>query len=102
MMISGSEVNSLVATYLRGPEGTQTGPSGPAVRSPDGTDGVTLSPQSASVTRLLQHLQALPEVRQDRVEEVRARLASGTQPPAHDVAKQILQRVVGDHLAAGG
>lgn len=102
-MISGSEVNSLVSTYLRGTAGTQGGSAGTAVRPPSGGgDGVTLSPQSASVTRLLQNLQSLPDVRQDRVAEVQARLAGGTQPPSDAVARQILQRVVGDHLAAGG
>ena len=101
-MISGSEVNHLVATYLRGTAGTPARPAGPTARSPAGADGVTLSPQSASVTRLLKHLQSLPDIRQDRVDEVRGRLAAGTHLPSHDVARQILQRVVGDHLAAGG
>ncbi len=103
VMISGSEVNHLVATHLRGTTGTPASPAGQTARpAAAGADGVTLSPQSASVTRLLKHLQSLPEIRQDRVEEVRGRLAAGTQPSSHDVAKQILQRVVGDHLAAGG
>ena len=101
-MISGSELGSVVSTYLQKAPGA-TGPSGgPAVSRPQqGTDGVTISSQRASVSRLMSALRQLPDIRSNRVQEASGRLQTGQAPSASAVARQILSRVVGDHLAAG-
>jgi flagellar biosynthesis anti-sigma factor FlgM len=102
-MISGAELTSVLQTYLQRAAQARRSEGAPAAqdRSGSGADGVVFSPHSAAVGRLLAALHELPDVRQDRVAAVRARLESGTSPSPAEVARQILARALGDRLAGG-
>lgn len=102
MMISGRELGSVVSTHVRGPAGTTGQRPVPPGTTGQGADSVVLSSRGAAVARLVSALRSVPDVRLDRVGEVSARLASGRAPSSHQVARQMLSRVIGDHLAAGG
>ena len=110
MMISGNELGSVVATYLqKNPTSSvagsgATGAAGvaPAGGSNQSTDGVTISAQPGFIGRMVSALHNLPDVRAERVLQARSGLESGQQPSSQQVARQIVSRVVGDHLAGGG
>jgi hypothetical protein len=51
-------------------------PAAPAKAVPQGPDSVQISPQAAQVSQLRAQIQAVPEVRPDRVQEVSAKLSS--------------------------
>ena len=100
-MISIREVGNVIATYRQG----QVAPAGggEASRPAAGAaaqDGVDL-PGTQVVAGMLSALRALPDVRGAVVQRASARLRAGLQPPARDVARQMLSRSVGDHLGAG-
>ena len=103
MMISGNEVSSVVATRPQGGP-----PAGVAPRAVAGAalggkhDAVAVSPRATAMTHWLSALTALPEVRASRVDAVKSRLASGTQVPAVDVARQMLRRSLSDRLGGAG
>ena len=101
-MISGREVGSVIATRVHGSERPEGRPPAKPTSASTAQDGVALSSASATIGRFLSVLNGLPDVRSDRVEAVGARVVSGQAPPSSDVARQILSRVVGDHMAAGG
>ncbi len=98
-MISIREVGNVIATYRQG----QVAPAGggeasrPAAAAQDGVD----LPGTQVVAGMLSALRALPDVRGAVVQRASARLRAGLQPPARDVARQMLSRSVGDHLGAG-
>jgi hypothetical protein len=101
-MISTAEVGSVVSTHLRGGAPAASGPARPAPADPgSATDGVVLSGQPGLVSRMIAALHALPEVRSERVQQVRAALQSGQRPSAQEVAHQIVNRIVSDRLAGG-
>ncbi|HEX2999136.1 MAG TPA: flagellar biosynthesis anti-sigma factor FlgM [Armatimonadota bacterium] len=55
-------------------------------------DAVTLSPRAKEVQKVKQYLAAQPDVREDKVAEIRARLESGEyQVSAQELAERILQ-----------
>lgn len=100
-MISGSELGSVIATRVHDPERAGgNAPSRPTSGS-SAVDGVTFSPASATVGRLLSVLNGLSDVRPDRVAAAKARVASGQGPSSSAVARQMMSRMVGDRLAAG-
>lgn len=106
-MVSGHEAASVVATYLQAAQtppsmavGPVAAPKPPTATGPAAADGVTLSDAPQQVARWLAMLRQLPDVRADRVAEVRSRLHSGGQPASREVARQILRRTVADRLGA--
>jgi len=102
VMISGTELGSVVSTYLhQTPKAPANAVGGSVQPGSPAADGVVLSAQSGSVSRLVSALQSVPDIRSERVLEARNRVQSGQPPSSSDVARQILSRVVGDRLAAG-
>ena len=99
-MISGSELGSLIATHATTPGGVTGSKAVQPASVSNSPDGVTLSPESASVGGWLAALRGLPDIRAERVQAVAARVAAGQVPQSTEVARQILSRVVGDRLAA--
>lgn len=106
MQISRNELNNVLRAYLSKPGEAQKagdhaaaanqkkGPGGPA------GDDFTLSPQAQEIRRLVDMVAGLPDVRDDRVREVKQQLDKGAyQVDGAQVAQQVLSRVVGDKLA---
>jgi len=101
-MISGRELGSVIATRVGAPDRPSGQVSARPASASTGQDGVTLSPESATVGQWLSALHGLPDVRPDRVQAAKTRLDVGVAPASTDVARQMLSRIVGDRLAAGG
>lgn len=99
VMISRSQAESALRAYL-----VAGGPAAPPpVRRPPraAEGGVALSAQASQVKRWQEVLKNLPDVREDRVAEVRARMEAGEYPPpASDVAAQMLARWLSDRVGA--
>lgn len=73
-------------------EATHTPPAANASTSSP-TDTITVSEQAAKVQRLAAKIEDLPEVRQDRVEHLRAQVKSGTY---HRTAEKIAEAIIQD------
>ena len=102
-MISTREVGNVIATTRLGqvaPVGGAEAGRPVAGAAAPAQDGVEL-PGTQVVAGMLSALRALPDVRGPTVARVGARLRAGVQPPARDVARQMLSRSVGDHMGAG-
>src|SRR5947199_10813255 len=54
-------------------------------------DRIEISTQATEVGRLVDQIKTLPDVRQDRVNEVRQQVASGHRPDADDIADAIIK-----------
>jgi len=57
------------------------------------TDTITVSEQAAKVQRLAEKIEELPEVRQDRIEHLRAQVKSGSY---HRTAREIANAIIQD------
>lgn len=71
----------------------------PTQETPRGakSDGVELSKEAQQVLALREKLSQVPEVRQERVEELRKQIAAGTyRPDAKEVANRMLKSGVFD------
>lgn len=73
MKIVGSQIQQMIGTYeKRAARAGETGPvAGPA-------DAVSLSTRGEEILKARQAYDALPEVREDRVAQIRQRLTDGT------------------------
>lgn len=72
MKIDGNQIQRVLGTYLR-----QTAPVEPAQDVAAPTDQVSVSRQAGEILKARQAIDALPDVREDRVADIRARLQSG-------------------------
>ena len=62
-----------------------------------GGDRVTLSPKARELIEARQALAAIPDVREDKVAEIKARIADGTYRIDSDqVAKQMIRKALSD------
>lgn len=101
MKISRTEVNNLWRGYLQRPAevGRDDRPAQEGKRVGQG-DTLSLSPQAQELQRLRQALEAVPDVRGERVRELAAAVAEGRYQVSPDaVAAQMLSRLLGDRLS---
>jgi negative regulator of flagellin synthesis FlgM len=62
-------------------------------------DRVTISEESQEIQGILSQLKAVPEVREQKVAELRAAVRQGTyQVPARKVAEKLLEQILRDEL----
>ena len=65
-------------------------------------DKVTISEESQEIQGILSELKAVPEIREQKVAELRAAVRQGTyQVPARKVAEKLLDRTAKDDLLRG-
>ena len=65
-------------------------------------DRVTISEESQEIQGILNQLKAVPEVREQKVAELRAAVQQGTyQVPARKVAEKMLEQILRDDLLRG-
>ncbi len=74
MKIIGSQIQNVLGAYLKTTRRADVTPGGPVAP----TDEVTLSGRATEIARARQAYEQLPEVREDRVAELQARLRQGT------------------------
>ena len=93
MRISDRHLRDVLQAYLEQlskpgrPERLRTGTLGPAAEA----DSFTLSPEAAQVRRLVQMLEQMPEVRQEKVRELAERIGAGTyDAPIEDILDALL------------
>jgi negative regulator of flagellin synthesis FlgM len=94
MIISGKPVQDVLKVYA-----DQNQKAKPATRSQQSAakrDEVVLSPKAQEFSQLLQKLKAMPDVREDKVAELTARIEAGKY--AVD-AKDIAEKMLGGTLA---
>ena len=88
MIISGKQVQDVVKLYT---DQKQSKPAARPQRSAAKQDEVVLSPQAQEFSQLLQKLKTMPEVREDKVAELTARIESGEyKVSARDIAEKML------------
>ncbi len=95
MKISPSQIQQIAKLYGQNrtarPEKTQ--------KTSMGRDAVDLSAQGKEIQALKQRIAQLPEVREDRVAELKSAIQSGTyQVSARQVAEKMVDRSLADHL----
>lgn len=65
-------------------------------------DRVTISEESQEIQGILNQLKAVPEIREQKVAELRAAVQQGTyQVPARKVAEKMLEQILRDDLLRG-
>lgn len=98
MIISSKQIQSIMKAYTDQNKVSQSQKAQSA--SPvSKKDEVILSSQAQEVGQLYQAIRALPEVREDRVREISAKIAQGTYDvDAQAVAEKMLARTFADGL----
>ena len=91
MRISNEQAQQIMAAQkLKGAKGAQ-GPS--EVGRVAGADAVSVSSMGQEIGKAMQALSALPDIRADRVAELKAKIDSGEyQVSGRDVAESLLRR----------
>lgn len=97
MIISNQQVQSILKHYgVSG--GRKTAYSNPVAPS-NRQDKLELSPQAQEMTAIRQKIAALPDVRQSRVDELKAEIQSGNyQVDSMAVAQKMLERSLVDEI----
>lgn len=98
MKVSNSQVQQVLGQYARQVQR----PKGAGEAKPPGLgqDQVELSPEAREIKAAQQALAQTPEVRTDKVEEIKGRIASGTyEVRGEEVAEKIIARSIVDRLA---
>lgn len=103
MIISRHQVVSVLRAYgLSQAESAEPVGAPGAPRQAAGRDRVEISAEAAAVQRLVAMARQLPDVRADRVAEIRERIASGTyQVDPEQVAERLLYRLLADRAQEG-
>lgn len=98
MKVSNSQVQQVLGHYSRQ---VQRPKGADEAKSPGlGQDQVELSPEAREIKAAQQALAQTPEVRTDKVEELKGRIASGTyEVRGEEVAEKIIARSIVDRLA---
>lgn len=97
MIISTSQIQNILKIYaenkpVKATKSQATSPSGKM-------DEVILSTQAQEIGQIHQALKAMPEVREDRVQELSDRVAQGNYSiEAKDVAEKMIGRIMADGL----
>jgi negative regulator of flagellin synthesis FlgM len=97
MIISGKQIQDALKVYA-----DQNQKAKPAARSQQSVskrDEVVLSPKAQEFSQLLQKLKSMPEVREEKVAELTARIEAGEYAvDAKDIAEKMLGRTLADRL----
>lgn len=85
--------------FLRQANKTGKGSTAGAKALPAGSDRINLSAQAAEMQKAKEMCKSVPELRPERVEEIKAALAAGEyRVAAADVAEMIIGRSIADKL----
>lgn len=97
MIISNQQVQSIIKNY--GATGGRRVRSSEAVSAPARQDKLELSPQAQEMQAVRQKINSIPDVRKDRVDELKSQIKNGTyQVPSQDVAEKMLNRSLADGI----
>ncbi len=98
MIISGKQIQSIMKVYTDQNKITQS--QRPAGVAPAGKkDEVILSTQAQEFGQIYQAIKAMPDVREDKVRELSARIAQGNYSvDAKEVAEKMLGRIMADRI----
>ena len=101
MKISEQEVSRLLSTSLFERSGsTSTVGSDDGVAAGRHMSRVDASPSAQDIQRVLQVIRRLPDVREDRVQSLKAQIESGTyHVSGEDIADLIIRRALADNTA---
>ncbi|MGI5838045.1 MAG: flagellar biosynthesis anti-sigma factor FlgM [bacterium] len=98
MKISGKQVQGAVQSFLCQVNKTEKGATGGKAAC-SGGDRVDLSPQAAEMQKVKDLIKAVPDVRRERVEGIKAALAAGEyQVSPAEVAVMMIGRSIADNL----
>lgn len=99
MMISGKQIQNIMKVYGEQTKVTKVGKpqnAGPVQKN----DEVILSSQAQGFGQILNSIKNLPDVREDKVQEISQRIAAGTyQTDSRDIADKMISRVIADRLS---
>lgn len=99
MKISDTQVQGAVQLFLNQVNKPEKTLPSDAKTAPPASDKVNLSPQAAEMQKVKDIVKATPDVRPERVEQVKTALAAGEyQVSAEDVAEMIIGRSIADKL----
>ena len=98
MIISGKQIQSIMKVYTDQNKVSQTAKTkGTAPTSQK--DEVILSSQAQEFGQIFQAIKAMPEIRQDKVQEIAGRIAQGDYSvDAREVAEKMIGRILADNL----
>jgi negative regulator of flagellin synthesis FlgM len=97
VIISNQQVQSILKNY--GVSGGKRIYPSEAVSAPARQDKLELSPQAQEMQAVRQKIASLPDVRSDRVEQVKDQIKNGSyQVDSSAVAEKMLQRSLADGL----
>lgn len=97
MIISNQQVQSILKNY--GVSSGRRAYSSEPVSAPARQDKLELSPQAQEMQAVRQKIASIPDVRSDRVEELKTQIKSGSyQVDSSQVAEKMLQRSLADGL----
>lgn len=106
MMVSRAQVDQALRAYLQGAHGIRLAPTGRQGNEPQpaAEDTVTISRDAQRIARYVAQARQLPDVRPERVAQLKAALAAGRyQVSAEAVATKMLERLLVDAaLTEGG
>lgn len=97
MIISNQQVQNILKNY--GVSGSRrveySLPVNPAVRQ----DRLELSPEARHLNAIRQRVASIPDVRMDRINELKAKIQNGTyQVDSNEVAQKMLERSLADQI----
>lgn len=102
MIISNKQVQKVINAYLQRTGGLQDNHPASVREKREGTspDQVSLSVQAKEVEKLKKEILAVPEVREEKVQELAKRISAGEyKVNAQDVAEKMLARDLADRLS---
>jgi len=102
MIISNKQVQKVINAYLQRTGGLQDSHPASVREKREGTspDQVSLSVQAKEVEKLKKEILAVPEVREEKVQELAKRISTGEyKVNAQDVAEKMLARDLADRLS---
>lgn len=99
MIISGNQIQSIMKVYTDQNKVTQTAKTG-ATAAVSKKDEVILSTQAQEFGQIFQAIKAMPEVRQEKVQEISDKIAKGEYSvDAREVAEKMLGRILADNMS---
>lgn len=97
MIISSSQIQSIIKVYGENKTAKSGKAQGCGVVSKN--DEVILSSQAQEFGQIYQAIKSLPDVRQDKVQDISSRISQGNYSvEAKDVAEKMLGRIMADNL----
>lgn len=93
MIIQSKLPTEIAGAYQQGPAGVHRGGAGTATRTETPrSDRVTLSEQGEELRRLLKAVQGAPDIREEKVRQLREAVQQGTyQPSTAELVERLIQ-----------